>query len=58
MFSNKLTVGDRVLYNDQIYTVSWIDDTGVTGLVGLLSDYKEVIVVSFVEKILIKIMED
>lgn len=51
----RFIVGDKVLYQNDIFIVSWIDDTGVTGLVGLRGIDDTTIVVSYLDKIITKV---
>ncbi len=52
-----LKTGDGVLFSDDFYTVEWIDDTGGSGLIGLKGLSQEIIVTSFLERIITKIEE-
>jgi len=54
----KIKVGDVVLYSGEFFTVEWIDDSGVTNLVGLKSLSGIIKVVSYSEKFLIKAEEE
>jgi hypothetical protein len=58
MFYSKIKVGDQVLCDNEMYVVVWLDDSGVSDLVGLQDSSGKKIVVSFAEKIILKTMED
>ena len=53
-----IKAGDTVLYQNQLYYVVWIDDSSVTGLIGLLGVDGETKVVSYEESLLIKSAEE
>lgn len=55
---DKFKTDDIVLYLTDIYTVVWIDDTGVTGLIGLRGTDSTTIVVSYLDKMLIKVNQE
>jgi hypothetical protein len=54
----KIKVGDVVLYSNEFFTVKWIDDSGTTNLVGLLSINGIIKVVSYSEEFIIKAEEE
>lgn len=54
----KIKVGDVVLFAGEFFTVEWIDDSGVSDLVGLRSIDNTIKVVSFSERIILKAVEE
>jgi hypothetical protein len=54
----KIKSGDIVLFAGEFFTVEWIDDSGVSNLVGLRSSDKTIKVVSFSERIILKVEEE
>lgn len=54
----KIKVGDVVLFAGEFFTVKWIDDSGVSDLVGLRSIDNTIKVVSFSERIILKAVEE
>lgn len=58
MAQEDLKAGDTVLYHGGLYYVVWIDDSGATGLVGLLGMEGETKVVSQQESLLRKSAEE
>jgi hypothetical protein len=54
----KIKSGDIVLFAEEFFTVEWIDDSGVSNLVGLRSSDKTIKVVSFSERIILKVEEE
>jgi hypothetical protein len=49
---------DIVLFSGDFFTVEWIDDSGVSDLIGLKSKDGEIKVTNFSEKIILKIKSD
>ena len=58
MIQDDLKVGDTVLYQSELYYVVWIDDSGATGLIGLIGMDGETKVVSHEESVLKKSAEE
>lgn len=58
MFCSKIKVGDSVLYDDKLWIIIWLDDSGVSDLVGLQGESGAKVVVSFAEKVILKAIED
>lgn len=58
MIQNDIKSGDTVMYGEDLYYVVWIDDSGVTGLIGLLGMDGETKVVSHEENLLKKSAEE
>lgn len=56
--SKKIKSGDLVFYAGDFYTVEWIDDSGVTNLIGLKNTSGIIKVISFSEKIILKAEEE
>ena len=58
MIQNAIKLGDTVMFEEELYYVVWIDDSGVTGLIGLLGMNGETKVVSHEESLLTKSAEE
>jgi len=58
MIQNDIKSGDTVMHGEELYYVVWIDDSGVTGLIGLLGMDGETKVVSHEENLLRKSAEE
>lgn len=58
MTQKDIKSGDTVMYGGELYYVVWIDDSGVTGLIGLLGMDGETKVISHQESLLIKSTEE
>lgn len=54
----KIKVDDVVLFDGEFFTVEWIDDSGVSDLIGLRSSNNTIRVVSFSERIILKVEEE
>lgn len=54
----KLKTGDHVIFSGEFFTVSWIDDSGESGLIGLVGSDNSLKVISFSERIVLKIPEE
>ena len=58
MSKSKIKSGDVVFFAGEFFTVEWIDDSGVSDLIGLRSSDKTIRVVSFSERIILKVEEE
>jgi len=58
MNKSKIKSGDVVFFAGEFFTVEWIDDSGVSNLIGLRSLNGIVRVVSFSERIILKAEEE
>lgn len=58
MNKSKIKSGDVVFFAGEFFTVEWIDDSGVSNLIGLRSLNGMVKVVSFSERIILKAEEE
>lgn len=52
--NKKIKTGDLIFYAGDFYTVEWIDDSGVTNLIGIKDTSGIIKVISFSEKNYIK----
>jgi hypothetical protein len=56
--NKKIKTGDLIFYAGDFYTVEWIDDSGVTNLIGIKDTSGIIKVISFSEKIILKAEEE
>jgi hypothetical protein len=56
--NKKIKIGDLIFYAGDFYTVEWIDDSGVTNLLGIKDTSGIIKVISFSEKIILKAEEE
>lgn len=54
----KIKTGDLVFFAGEFFTVEWIDDSGVSNLIGLRSLNGVVKVINFSERIILKAEEE
>ena len=52
--NTKIKTGDIVYYAGDFYTVEWIDNSGVTNLIGIKDSSGIIKVLSYSEKIILK----
>ena len=58
MSKSKIKSGDVVFFAGEFFTVEWIDDSGVSNLIGLRSLGGIIKVVSFSERTILKVEEE
>jgi hypothetical protein len=56
--ATNLKKGDHVIFSGEFFTVSWIDDSGESDLIGLVGSDDSLKVISFSERIVLKVPEE